>query len=289
MTEAALREKVANTMLSWKGAVRGSATHKKILEIYNNKTTGYKVQVSDAWCAATASAAYINAGVDKWTGINCSCNAWINDAKKRGIWVENDAYVPKIGDAVMYDWDDSSTDFSRKDNLGQAEHVGIVTSVSGTVFYVTEGNKGSASSVDVRKMNVNGRYIRGFIAPNFKAIAEEMTKSERKVEVVTFDQFMAYYNQAVNSGKIVIPKNQTMTIDDFKKMYKLMTNEWNDNDSASYSAEAREWAINNGIISGVGSLADGKTNYAWEAGMTREQFVTMLHRFFNTIIKTIKK
>lgn len=51
-----------------------------------------------------------------------------------------------------------------------------------------------------------------------------------------------------------------------------------DNDAGDWSAKAREWAVANGIVNGIGYLADGTPNYAWEAHVTREQMVTMLYR-----------
>ena len=47
----------------------------------------------------------------------------------------------------------------------------------------------------------------------------------------------------------------------------------------AWSAEARAWAIETGLINGIGQLDDGTPNYAWEAHVTREQLVTILHRF----------
>jgi N-acetylmuramoyl-L-alanine amidase len=58
-----------------------------------------------------------------------------------------------------------------------------------------------------------------------------------------------------------------------------------DNDCGKWSKDAREWAIANGIILGIGNGPDGAPNYAWEASVTREQFVTMLHRFAKLIGK----
>ena len=187
MTGNELRQKVANIMLSWLGATRGSATHKKILNIYNNHkplARGYAVQVNDAWCATTVSAAWIEAGIADYTGTECSCTQFIAIAKKKGFWVENDAYVPKIGDALIYDWDDG-TNYATNDNAGGPEHIGIVTKVDGNTFYVTEGNKGSSSVVGTRTMKVNGRYIRGFIAPNYDAIAKAITPKSATTPTVT--------------------------------------------------------------------------------------------------------
>lgn len=59
-----------------------------------------------------------------------------------------------------------------------------------------------------------------------------------------------------------------------------------DNDAGAWSEKAREWAVANGIVNGIGYLDDGTTpNYAWEALLTREQMVTILHRFAKFIGK----
>ena len=110
MTENQLRQNVANIINAWVGATKGSAKHLEILEIYNGHeplARGYKMQVKDAYCAATVSAAYIKAGIAEYTGTECGVEKFTVVAKNKGIWVENDAHTPKIGDACVYDWDDS--------------------------------------------------------------------------------------------------------------------------------------------------------------------------------------
>ena len=173
MTENELRQKVANIMNGWVGSARGSAGHLEILSIYNSYkplARGYKVQVSDPHCATTTSAAFIKAGIAPYTGTECGCYYFVEDAKRRGIWVENDAYVPKVGDAVLYDWQDSGVG----DNAGTPDHIGIVTQVNGTTsFVVTEGNM-NGGNVGKRTMSVNGKYIRGFICPDYAAIAKKL-------------------------------------------------------------------------------------------------------------------
>ena len=173
MTGNELRNKVAGIMVSWEGAARGDSRHAEILGIYNGYkplARGYAVQKNDAYCATTASAAYIKAGIAKYTGTECGVGQWVEIARQKGIWVENDAYTPKVGDAICYDWDDSGSG----DNLGYPDHVGIVISVSGTSFVVLEGNI-NGGKVGRRNMQVNGRYIRGFICPDFDAIAAEVS------------------------------------------------------------------------------------------------------------------
>ena len=139
MTENQLRQKVADTINAWVGATKGSAKHLDILEVYNNYrplARGYKVQVKDAYCATTVSAAYIRAGIAKYTGTECGVEKYTIVAKKLGIWVENDAHTPKIGDACVYDWQDNGVG----DCTGAGDHIGIVTKVSAGSFVVTEGN-----------------------------------------------------------------------------------------------------------------------------------------------------
>lgn len=185
MTEAQLRKKVAATINGWMGATTGSAGHKEILKIYNAQNplpVGYKVQPYDAWCAATVSATWLKLGIAKYITTECGCGRFIDNAKKKGIWVENDAYKPKVGDAVIYYWNDNGVG----DCKSGADHIGIVTAVNGNTFVVTEGNTGNGI-VGKRTMKVNGTYIRGFITPNYAAIAKKLPapKTTQPVKKVT--------------------------------------------------------------------------------------------------------
>lgn len=172
MTENQLRQKVADIINAWVGATKGSAKHKEILEIYNGYkplARGYAVKVTDAYCATTVSAAYIAAGIAAYTGTECGVEKYTLVAKAKGIWVENDAHTPKIGDACVYDWDDNGVG----DCTGAADHIGIVTKVAANSFVVTEGNM-TGGKVGTRTMAINGKYIRGFICPDFAAIAKAL-------------------------------------------------------------------------------------------------------------------
>ena len=138
----ALRQHVCDIINSWVGSTRGDAKHREILRIYNNHkplARGYAVQVNDAHCATTTSAAYIKAGIAAYTGTECGVQNYVEIAQSKGIWTENDAHVPKKGEACVYDWDDNGVG----DNRGSGDHIGIVTAVNGTSsFVVTEGNMG---------------------------------------------------------------------------------------------------------------------------------------------------
>ena len=206
MNEIQLRQSVADTISAWLGATRGSATHLEILRIYNNHkplARGYAVQVNDAYCATTASAAYIATGISEYTGTECSVGKWVDIARSKGIWVEDDAHTPKIGDCCVYDWDDSGSG----DNRGDPDHIGIVVRSSGGTFDVVEGN-GSGGKVVKRTMSVNGRYIRGFICPDFALIVAEKYAPIADDDEVDFGQiFDEKYAKAIDKDLGVFIKD----------------------------------------------------------------------------------
>ena len=168
------RQKPVDYLKQYVGIKEGSTAHKAILAVFNNSglCTRYKMTVNDAWCATGVSAAFIATGLSGiFPCVECSCENMINLAKKVGIWVENDAYVPSTGDVVLYDWDDNGVG----DCTGWSDHVGIVVSVSGSTIRVIECN--ISDSVGYRNLSVNGRYIRGFITPKFSSAASTTPSS----------------------------------------------------------------------------------------------------------------
>lgn len=193
------RQTVIDVMKSWEGFSEKNGKHKRIVDIYNyylaqavkkHGTVNYKVKYTDAWCATAVSAAYIQAGMGGIFSIECSCPRMINIAKKLGIWREADDYIPAPGDAVLYDWDDSG----KGDNTGNPDHTGLVISVTGKSILVMEGNYDDA--VKRRTIQVNARYIRGYVAPSFEdnAVKEEVAKTETKTE----------YKASLSSTKFMI-------------------------------------------------------------------------------------
>lgn len=168
MTEAEARHKPITYLQQYLGIREGSTQHKEILAVFNNSKlcTRYTMTTKDAWCATGVSAAFIATGLTAiFPCVECSCPNMISKAQAAGIWVESDAYVPETGDVIMYDWQDTGSG----DNTGVADHVGIVESVTGSTIKVIECNKND--SVDYRLIAVNGRYIRGYITPNYTKAA----------------------------------------------------------------------------------------------------------------------
>lgn len=160
------RKEFVAQMQAWVGLKESDGSHKKIIDIYNTikpLPVGYKLQYNDAWCAGTVSAAAQVCDATDIIPCECSCPRMIDKAKEMGIWVEADNYVPLPGDIPLYDWDDNG----KGDNTGRPDHVGVVEECDGKKFVVIEGNY--SNSVKRRNMEVNGKYIRGYIVPEFDA------------------------------------------------------------------------------------------------------------------------
>ena len=167
------RQAVVDLVESWVGKKEADGSYKSIIDIYNSFTGKFprntKMEYGWAWCACTWSALAIALKYTPIMPIEISCFYLIEQAKKMGVWEENDARIPKLGEAVLYDWDDNGAG----DNTGNPEHVGTVTYVNTAsgYFVVTEGNYGNA--VKKRTVSINGRYIRGFIAPKYDSDAAQ--------------------------------------------------------------------------------------------------------------------
>lgn len=200
--------KNANTILDiargWLGCKESNGTHKKIIDVYNAHkplARGYKVKYTDSWCATFVSACAIKVGYTDIIPLECSCNQMINEFKKIDRWCEDDAHVPSPGDVIFYDWQDKGVG----DNKGSSDHVGIVEKVEGNTITVIEGNKNDA--VGRRKLQVNGRYIRGYGLPKYDANATNPKPSETPSKTSSYDQWVAdlqaELNRQYNTGLAV--------------------------------------------------------------------------------------
>lgn len=151
---------------AWVGRNEADGSFKSIIDTYNSHTPlarGYELKYTDEWCAGFVSAVAIATGNTDNVPLEVSCPRMIQIAQNMGIWQENDGYVPSPADIILYDWDDNGNG----DNTANPDHVGIVESVSNGVITVIEGNM--SEKVGRRSLDVDGRYIRGFITPEYKA------------------------------------------------------------------------------------------------------------------------
>lgn len=162
-----LREVVVEKARSWLGRNEKDGSFKEIIDIFNKNVakTPRKTLMSYSWpwCACFWSAVAFSVGYEDIMPVEMSCTELIKIAKKKGIWVEEDSYIPCPGDAVLYDWSDNG----RGDCVGPPDHIGMVEYVNKKTGYimVIEGNYSEA--VKRRSILINGQYIRGFITPKY--------------------------------------------------------------------------------------------------------------------------
>lgn len=154
------RSKIVDAMNTW--LAMGSKAHADVRKVYNSRpanmpyTRNYDLSATDDWCAATVSAAFIKCGYTALFPCEVSCPRIVTNAKKMGIWTARDSYTAKLaGDVVLYDWD--------KNNV--ANHIGVITAVSGDTLTVTEGNKGG--TMGTRTINYHDSKILGYVCPKY--------------------------------------------------------------------------------------------------------------------------
>lgn len=160
---------------AWIGLKESNGTFKTIIDLYNSHkplARGYIVKYIDEWCATFISALAIKCGMTDIIPTECGCEEMIKLFKAKGCWIENENRVPKMGEIIFYDWQDSGSG----DNKGHSDHVGIVEKVSGSTITVIEGNYNCA--VKRRTLAVNGKYIRGYGVPKYDS---EIKKATEKV------------------------------------------------------------------------------------------------------------
>lgn len=89
----------------------------------------------------------------------------------------------------------------------------------------------------------------------------------------------AAFKAKLVENEIPQKEEEEVTQEQFNSMMKEYRKTLQDNDCNAYSAEAREWAIKNGLITGSGKDAKGEPNYMWADQLTREQAVALFFRF----------
>ena len=166
--------------IAWLGKNEADGSHREIIDIYNSHkplARGYKVKYTDAWCATFVSAVAVKLGYTDIIPTECGCSKMIELLKGIGAWKEDDAYVPKVGDILFYDWQDNGSG----DNTGSPDHVGIVERVVGDTIHVIEGNY--SNSVKRRYIRVNGKTIRGYGVPKYdtEPVTKTITQIAREV------------------------------------------------------------------------------------------------------------
>ena len=150
------------------------------------------MKYTDAWCSAFVSAVAIVCGLTDIIPPECGCGRHIELFRKLGIWVENDAFAPQMGDIILYSWND--------DGKGEcpegASHIGYVVSCDGKSIKVIEGN--ISDSVGYRTLAVNGQYIRGFATPDYASKVKPDEIEELKARVAELEKLVDTLKEAVS-------------------------------------------------------------------------------------------
>lgn len=217
MTETELRQKVVSTALAWLGTRENTAKHLEMLAIYNAQRPlprGWKMKVTDFWCAAFVSTVSLQCGLRDIMPTECGCPSMIRLYQDISRWEENDAYIPSPADVVFYDWQDSATNYAATDNIGHPDHVGIVLDCDGKNVTIIEGN--NANAVNKRVLAVNDRFIRGYGVPDYASKADgaapqpapepapaptPQPEPEKPAEETTVDPFITQVARQVIAGK----------------------------------------------------------------------------------------
>lgn len=203
---AKLASNVVKQCNEWLGYNEADGSFKVIIDTYNShnpKARGYTMKYSDEWCSCFVSAVAIKLGYTDIIPIEVGCEKHVQLFKAKGIWIENDAHIPKIGDILLYDWNDNGLG----DNVGSSDHIGYVVSVGNGTFTVIEGNY--SQKVTKRTMSVNGRYIRGFASPKYDAETQtEKTPIKYNYKVGDTITINGVYSSS-NSDKKLTPLRNT--------------------------------------------------------------------------------
>ena len=158
-------------LLRYLGITEGGMEHLQILRDYNRLADtegglprGHKAVVSDDWCAIFAAGQAHALGLTDVYPMECSCSKIIEIAKKMGIWIESDSYIPVPGDWVLYAW----RGLEGQENELAPNHIGTIYHSDGEIMLAVEGNKGD--KVDTRALAVGDKRIRGFVHPDLSGL-----------------------------------------------------------------------------------------------------------------------
>lgn len=203
------RSEIVKQAQSWIGCNEKDGSHKEIIDVYNSHeplARGYKIGYNGSWCSAFVSAVAIKCGYTEIIPTEVSCYYHIELFKKLGCWVESDNYIPKPGDCILYDWEDTG----KGDDIGSPNHIGIVEKVVGDTIHIIDGNN-SNDAVGRRTIKINGKYIRGYGVPKYdadKPEGEEIMKFKKGDIVYALENIKLYTTIEHLENKYTLKKDE---------------------------------------------------------------------------------
>lgn len=219
-----------------------------------------------AWCCQYLWWIFKEAGLSSLFyggGKTASCTQLRNWYKKRGLYSTGN---PKVGDIVIMSFEAG----------GGISHCGLCIEVmkDGGIRTI-EGNTSVAGSQDNGGMvAVKRRYpknIVGYCHPAYPVEDDEMLSYEQ------FSEYMAKYE----AEKAAKAPDGYKVFAGYMERYEA---ERAAKTAADWSAEAREWAVNGGIIQG-----DGNGAMRWKDPITREEYAVTEYRQNKSKKSTAKK
>ncbi len=193
-SEAEARGAYCLRLLRYLGIQEGSAEHQSILDDYNTLARmpgglprGHKAVPTDDWCAEFAAGQAHAMLLTDIYPMECSCSKIIEIAKAKGIWIEDDSYIPVRGDWVLFAWKGQDG----QENTLAPNHIGTIYFSDGEIMLAVEGNKGTPGEVGVRSLKVGDKRIRGFVHPDYAPligglIAPQESGVQELPEALTF-------------------------------------------------------------------------------------------------------
>ena len=186
------------------GCKESDGSFARIINKYNMTTPlprGYRVKLSDSWCAVFVSVILHENGLDSYR--ECSCEQMIAKCKVAGKYIEDETITPLPNDLIFFNF----TSKKHPNNL-RATHVGIVESVANGIITTIEGNYGDA--VKRRKIAVGSVQIRGYarITEGVQAVstptsAPTPTAKVKRYTVATENDPLRLRQTASTRGKIL--------------------------------------------------------------------------------------
>ncbi len=199
---------VAKTQIGYKeSVVSGRENYTKYGAQYNMQWT--------AWCALFILWCADEADVPRSTiPFYAGCGDLKSWYKSKGLWHDSayrgGNYKPKAGDIVFYDWN----------VVGSADHVGLVTSVSGTSFTTIEGNYGD--KVQSRTVTFASNQVLGFASVRYNEVAV-MDEKPVGVYKVKADPFLNIRTTPEGTSIGNVPDGETVTVTEVKDGWGKVT------------------------------------------------------------------
>lgn len=236
MTDTELRQSVVSKASLYIGCEKGSEKHKEMIDFYNDNCRdsqgrlprGYRVSYTDSYCATAVSSWWCMANVGDIVPFECGVQEMVNKASTMGIWVENDNFVPQIGDAIVFSWGGKEN----AENTGYAKHIALISGVDGCTIHTINPNT-NGGKTERTDFEVGDKDIRGFICPKYRVLANDDEKADKRY--ITPKKRYFYIDKGVHPCNIqqgAIIRNYMLDTDRFEILgedgdyYRIAVKDW---------------------------------------------------------------